>query len=90
MKNSCLGLGDLSRDSSYSLSTPSRAILRQFLYILHFEFERQPPRSLMANDRHEEALNVMAKYHGEGDRDSPIVQSEYREILDDISITGSD
>ena len=35
----------------------------------------------MANDRPEEALDVMAKYHGEGDRNSPIVQLEYREML---------
>lgn len=44
----------------------------------------------MANDRHEEALNVMAKYHSEGDRSSPIVQLEYQEMLEDISTTGSD
>ena len=44
----------------------------------------------MANDRHEQALNVMAKYHGEGDRNSPIVQLEYREMMEDISVTGSD
>jgi MFS family permease len=29
-------------------------------------FLPETPRWLMANDRHEEALNVMAKYHGEG------------------------
>lgn len=50
----------------------------------------QTPRWLMANDRHEDALAVMAKYHGEGDRNSPIVQLEYREMMEDISITGSD
>ena len=44
----------------------------------------------MAHDRHEEALKVMAKYHGEGDRNSPIVQLEYREMMEDISTTGSD
>lgn len=44
----------------------------------------------MANDRHEEAIAVMARYHGEGDRDSPIVQLEFREMMEDISITGSD
>lgn len=50
----------------------------------------QSPRWLIAQDRHEEALEVMAKYHGEGDRSSPIVQLEYREMLEDISLTGSD
>lgn len=63
----------------------------------------------MANDRHEEALETMAKYHGEGmtnflhslhchhlltyqkgDRQSPIVQLEYREMLEEISTTGAD
>lgn len=44
----------------------------------------------MANDRHEEALTVMAEYHGEGDRDSPIVQLEFREMFSEISITGTD
>jgi MFS family permease len=44
----------------------------------------------MANDRHEEALTVMAEYHGEGDPDSPIVQLEFREMFSEISITGTD
>ncbi|MCJ1306191.1 hypothetical protein MMC08_009009 [Hypocenomyce scalaris] len=53
-------------------------------------FLPETPRWLMAQDRHEDALDVMAKYHGEGDRNSPIVQLEYREMLEDISITGAD
>lgn len=44
----------------------------------------------MSRDKHEEALNVLAEYHGEGDRNSPIVQLEYQEMLEDISKTGSD
>ena len=43
----------------------------------------------MANGRHEEALDVMAMYHGEGNRDSPIVQLEFKEMMEDISTTGS-
>lgn len=53
-------------------------------------FLPETPRWLIANDRHEEALNTMAKYHGEGSRDSPIVQLEYKEMVEDISVTGSD
>ncbi|KAI9756837.1 MAG: hypothetical protein M4579_003673 [Chaenotheca gracillima] len=53
-------------------------------------FLPETPRWLIANDRHEEALDVMAKYHGEGDRNSPIVQLTYREMVEDISSTGSD
>ncbi len=50
----------------------------------------QTPRWLIANGRTEDALDIMAKYHGEGDRNSPIVKLEYQEMLDDISVTGSD
>lgn len=50
----------------------------------------ESPRWLIANDRHEEALAAMAKYHGEGDPNSPIVQLEYKEMLEAISQTGSD
>jgi MFS family permease len=53
-------------------------------------FIPETPRWLIANDRHEEALDTMAKYHGEGSRDSPIVQLEYKEMVEDISVTGSD
>ncbi|KAF2681349.1 MFS lactose permease-like protein [Lentithecium fluviatile CBS 122367] len=53
-------------------------------------FLPETPRWLIANDRHEEALDTMAKYHGEGSRDSPIVQLEYKEMVEDISVTGSD
>jgi MFS family permease len=53
-------------------------------------FLPETPRWLIANDRHEEALNIMARFHGEGSRDSPIVQLEYKEMVEDISVTGSD
>ncbi|ORY17422.1 general substrate transporter [Clohesyomyces aquaticus] len=53
-------------------------------------FLPETPRWLIANDRHEEALDTMAKYHGEGSRDNPIVQLEYKEMVEDISVTGSD
>jgi hypothetical protein len=45
---------------------------------------------LIANDRHEEALDTMARFHGEGSRYSPIVVLEYKEMVEDISVTGSD
>lgn len=53
-------------------------------------FLPETPRWLIANDRHEEALDTMAKYHGEGSRNSPIVMLEYKEMVEDISVTGSD
>ncbi|OGM41997.1 MFS lactose permease [Aspergillus bombycis] len=50
----------------------------------------ESPRWLISQDKHEAALKVLADYHGEGDRNAPIVQLEYREMLEDISKTGSD
>ncbi|KAF5875858.1 putative mfs lactose protein [Botrytis fragariae] len=53
-------------------------------------FLPESPRWLVANDRHEEALDIMARYHGEGDRSSPLVQLELREMMEEISKTGAD
>ncbi|EAT91578.2 hypothetical protein SNOG_00083 [Parastagonospora nodorum SN15] len=53
-------------------------------------FLPETPRWLIANDRHEEALDTMAKFHGEGSRYHPIVVLEYKEMVEDISTTGSD
>lgn len=50
----------------------------------------ESPRWLISQDKHEAALKVLANYHGEGDRNAPIVQLEYREMIEDISKTGSD
>lgn len=50
----------------------------------------QTPRWLMANGHTEETLKTIAEYYGEGDRNSPIVRLEYQEMLEDISVTGSD
>ncbi|THC88654.1 hypothetical protein EYZ11_011899 [Aspergillus tanneri] len=50
----------------------------------------QSPRWLISQDQHEAALQVLAEYHGEGDRNAPIVQLEYREMMEDISKTGAD
>ncbi|KAI6340862.1 hypothetical protein MCOR30_002405 [Pyricularia oryzae] len=38
------------------------------------------PRYWIARDQDEKAIEVLAKYHAEGDRDDPFVQLEFREI----------
>lgn len=50
----------------------------------------ETPRWLMANDRHEEALAILAKYHGEDDPKNAIVQLSFKEMKEEISTTGSD
>ncbi|RHZ56252.1 putative MFS lactose permease [Aspergillus thermomutatus] len=50
----------------------------------------ESPRWLVSRDKHEEAIRVLATYHGDGDRTAPLVQLEYREMVEDISNTGAD
>jgi sugar porter (SP) family MFS transporter len=46
----------------------------------------ESPRFLMAKDRHEEALAILAKYHANGNENHPTVQFEYREIKETIRL----
>lgn len=43
-------------------------------------FRPESPRWLFQHDRSEEALQVLAKLHANGDQNAPVVQSEYEEI----------
>ncbi|KAM0268715.1 hypothetical protein ACHAQH_009913 [Verticillium albo-atrum] len=46
----------------------------------------ESPRFLIAKDRHDEALEILAKYHANGNADHPTVQFEFREIRDTIKM----
>lgn len=46
----------------------------------------ESPRFLIAKDRHEEALAILAKYHANGDVDDLTVQFEYREIRETLKM----
>ncbi|KAK3898272.1 sugar transporter [Staphylotrichum tortipilum] len=46
----------------------------------------ESPRYLIAKDRHEEALNTLAKYHANGDANNATVQFEFREIKETLRL----
>lgn len=48
-------------------------------------FLPESPRWLVAQDRHEDALRVLAKLHSNGDRDDLYVQAELKEIIAKIT-----
>ncbi|KAL0638277.1 hypothetical protein Q9L58_002734 [Maublancomyces gigas] len=46
----------------------------------------ESPRWLVSQDRAKEAYDILVKYHGEGDPDSPFVQAEYAEMIATIQM----
>lgn len=53
-------------------------------------FLPESPRWLMAQDRIEDAIAVLAKYHGEGDRNHPVVVLQIKEMQKQIKAEASD
>jgi MFS family permease len=54
--------------------------------IISLFFIPESPRWLISRNREEEALNVLAKFHGNGDKTHPFVVAEYREIKTTIAL----
>lgn len=50
-------------------------------------FFPESPRWLIAHDRQEEALAILAKYHGDGDPNSALPQLQFHEIIEDNKLT---
>ena len=74
---------------AWRIPTIAQAALPCIVMLLVLFFP-ESPRWLMSKDRSDEALHILAEYHGDGDRNAPIVQLQYREILEDREINPSD
>ena len=53
-------------------------------------FLPESPRWNISNGRDDEAIAFLAKYHGNGSRDNPIVQLEWSELKENIRPDASD
>ncbi|KAM5343645.1 hypothetical protein ACJ41O_012182 [Fusarium nematophilum] len=53
-------------------------------------FLPESPRWLIANDKHDQAAAILARLHGEGSVDHPIVQLQMKEMMAQISTEASD
>ncbi|KPM43927.1 hypothetical protein AK830_g2635 [Neonectria ditissima] len=53
-------------------------------------FLPESPRWLIANDKHDQAATILARLHGEGSVDHPIVQLQMKEMMAQISTEASE
>ncbi|EGS19107.1 uncharacterized protein CTHT_0057310 [Thermochaetoides thermophila DSM 1495] len=65
------------------------ALLQAFPSLIQIAFiywVPESPRFLIAKDKHEQALNILAKYHANGNKEHPTVQFEFHEIKETIRL----
>ncbi|KAH9211971.1 general substrate transporter [Leptodontidium sp. 2 PMI_412] len=80
---------NLTSSWAWRIPTLVQAGLPSVVMVLILFFP-ESPRWLIAHDRREEALAIFAKYHGEGDENSPVVQLQYHEVIDNLHATKDD
>lgn len=84
---SCIGWGTANIKNDWSWrSITFIQIVPSLIQITFIWFIPESPRYLVNKDRHEEALNMLAKWHAGGDASNATVQFEFREIKETIRI----
>ncbi|KAI1419750.1 guanine deaminase [Xylaria sp. FL1777] len=73
--------------NNYGWRIPSWLQMVPSLFQIAFIFlVPESPRWLITQERHEEAYNILAKYHAEGDRESEFVKAEFAQMQTTITI----
>ena len=84
---SCIGWGTANIKSDWSWrSITFIQIVPSLIQITFIWFIPESPRYLVNKDRHEEALDMLAKWHAGGDANNATVQFEFQEIKETIRI----
>jgi sugar porter (SP) family MFS transporter len=63
--------------------------LPSIIQLIGLYFVPESPRWLVSKDRPEDALTFLAKYHAEGNEQDPLVQFEYAEITEALTLEKS-
>ncbi|KAH6711691.1 MFS transporter [Leptodontidium sp. MPI-SDFR-AT-0119] len=80
-------LGTYSIPNDWSWRIPSMLQAAPSLLQLTFIWwVPESPRWLISKDRDAKAFEILVKYHGEGDRDSPFVNAEFVEIQNQLRL----
>ncbi|KAG5350485.1 hypothetical protein C0989_010840 [Termitomyces sp. Mn162] len=79
------------RDGTISFRAPLAIQIAPAGILLIFAFLLpESPRWLISVGRNDEARRILAKYHGDGDEDAPLVQLEWKEFEEAIKLDASD
>ncbi|OAG03352.1 general substrate transporter [Paraphaeosphaeria sporulosa] len=82
-----LTFGTKRLDSNWSWRVPALGqALPSIVQLLFIFFIPESPRWLVARGRNQEALNILGKYHANGDINDPAVQYEFHEIRETLQI----
>ena len=76
-----VSLGTYDIPTNWAWRIPSLLqIVPSLLQLTFIWFIPESPRWLISRDRHEEAFEILVKYHAEGDRESALVKAEFEEV----------
>ncbi|KAJ5379853.1 uncharacterized protein N7496_002281 [Penicillium cataractarum] len=79
----CLGTRNIAGNASWRIPCYLQLIGPIATFIMTWTMP-ESPRWLIKNERYEEAIQILAKYHANGDINDPLVQLEHREIMQGI------
>ncbi|KAL0059860.1 hypothetical protein AAF712_013342 [Marasmius tenuissimus] len=84
-----IGTGKLQSTTSWRAPLAIQLVPAGILVIFVW-FLPESPRWLMSVNRKDEARRILAKYHGNGDENSPLVQLQWKEFEESIKTDASD